>query len=78
MTSLSREGFFSNGVTNAVFVVIGTITVDINNLPMFVRDKLISFFSSQVGTGSSEHDFKRFLLASRLTSSSVAGTRKPS
>ena len=78
MTSLSREDFFSNGVTSALFIVVGTIPVDIDKLTMFVmvgRRQVKYSFSSQVGTGSNEHDVEGLLLISRLTSSSVAGTK---
>ena len=77
MTSLTREGFFRNGVTSALFIVVDTILVDIDELTMFVnvgRRQVKYSFSSQVGTGSSEHDVDGLLLITRLTSSSIAGT----
>ena len=78
MTSLSREGFFRYGVTSARFIAVGKIPVDIDKLPVFVmvgRRQVKYSFSSQVGTGSSEHGVEGLLLISPLTSSSVAGTR---
>ena len=78
ITFMSRKGFFSNGVTSALFIVVSTIPVDIDKLTMFVivgRRQVKYSFSSQVGTGSSEHAVEGLLLTSRHTSSSVAGTR---
>ena len=57
MTSLSREG--------SLFIVVGTLPVDIDKLTMFVmvgRRQVKYSFSSQVGTRSSEHDVEGFLL----------------
>ena len=79
MTSLSREGFFSNGVTSAIFVVVGTIPVDIDKLTIFVmvgQRQVKCSFSNQVDLESSVHDVEGLLLISRLTSSSVAGKKK--
>ena len=79
MTSLSGEGYFSNGVTSAVFIVVGTIPVDIDRLTVFVtvcKRQVNCSFSNQDVTGSNEHDFEGLLLISLLTSSFVAGTKK--
>ena len=78
MTSLSKEGFFSNGVTSALSIVVGTMPVDIDKLTMFVmigRRQVNYSFSREVATGSCEHDVEGLLLISRLNSSSVAGTK---
>ena len=70
--------FFSNGVTIAVLMVVGTIPVDIDKLSMFVmvgKRQVKCSFNNQDGTGSSEYDVEGLLSTGRLTSSSVAGTK---
>ena len=78
MTSLSSEGVLSKGITSAAFIFVGTIPFDMDKLTMFVmlgRRQSKCSFRKKVGTGSSEHEFEGILLTSRLTSSSIAGTK---